>query len=66
MKVKFPIPELEKIVHPDNLIDTLDSLLDNRKLSSYYYNWEDGVVLLEIPDSVVIDELFSGYDRGEH
>jgi len=58
MTKRFLIQELEEIVKPYDLLDSLDSLLQNGKLSSYYYDYECGEVELEIPDSVVIEELF--------
>lgn len=59
MTTKFEIKELEKIVEPEDLVDCLDSLLDNDKISSYYYDFENGTVTLEIPNNVVIEELFN-------
>lgn len=65
MQVKFGIPELEKIVEPEDLISVLDNLLDIGKFESYYYDWENGYVLIDIPESVVIEELFADYSRGD-
>lgn len=59
MTKRFQVQELEDIVKPYDLIDTLDSLLDNGKLSSYYYDYELREVELVIPESVVIEELFN-------
>lgn len=56
--VKFDISELEKVVHPDNLIDVMDSLLQEGKLLNYFWDWQNGVVEMEISKSAIIEELF--------
>lgn len=59
MTKRFQIQELEELIKPHDLIDTLDSLMKNGKLDSYYYDFEGGEVELEIPDNVVIEEMFN-------
>lgn len=58
MTKRFQIPELEEIIKPHDLIDCLDSLLANNKLVSYYYDFENNEVELEISDSAIIENLF--------
>lgn len=59
MLKKFPIQELEELLKPYDLVDCLDSLLSNGKLVSYYYDYDNGEVELEISDSAVIEEMFN-------
>lgn len=58
----FDIKDLELIVEPHDLIDVLDSLVDNGYLDSYYFNWEIGEVEMEVSSSAQVENIMKGFD----
>lgn len=58
MQVKFPIPELERIVHPDNLLEVLDCLFDEGKIVGYHYDWENGDVYIDVSEKAIVEDIF--------
>jgi hypothetical protein len=62
MTVVFLIKELEDVVAPHNLIDVLDSLVDNDYVESYGLDWETGEVVIDVPAHVEISEIFKGFE----
>lgn len=53
----FTVSELKAVVKPYDPIDVLDSLLDMELIKSYYWNYENGVVEIDIPKDVEIKEI---------
>ena len=63
MKKVFTASKLAAIVAPTDLIDVLDSLLDNGLLEEYYYDFELDEVQVNIPKDVEIKEVMAGFQE---
>lgn len=63
MKVQFSIEELEKSIYPDNLLDTLKSLMDNKLIEGYLVDYRNGTILIEVPKDVEVREIMAGFEE---
>lgn len=62
MKVQFSIEELENSIYPDNLLDTLQSLMDNKMIEGYLVDYRNGTILIEVPKDVEVREIMAGFE----
>lgn len=60
---KFSIKALEDTVEPYDLIDVLDSLMENEYIEGYYFNWETDQVEIDVPRHVEIAEILQGFEE---
>lgn len=65
MKVQFSIEELENSIYPDNLLDTLKSLMDNKLIEGYLVDYRNGTILIEVPKDVEVKEIMAGFNTVE-
>lgn len=62
MTKRFTIKELEDVVKPYDLIDVLDSLMENQYIDSYYYDFENGQIEMDIPKGTEVMEILKGFE----